>query len=106
MTDGCICGAQGSVNIPIVNSVRKYDPEQKKKVTTKSPNDDFIKQVRFARCMAARSDVCAPIKNAMHAVMGLLAVRCSRLGPDRNGLCLSSNCMKSHLQMERSNTNS
>lgn len=36
---------KGSVNIPIVNSVRKYDPEQGKKVTTKSPNDDFIKQV-------------------------------------------------------------
>lgn len=35
----------GSVNIPIVNSVRKYDPEQKKKVTTKTPNDNFVADV-------------------------------------------------------------
>jgi rhodanese-related sulfurtransferase len=36
---------KGSVNIPIVNSTRKYDPEQKKKVTNKTPNDKFIEQV-------------------------------------------------------------
>ena len=37
---------KGSVNIPIMNATRKYDPEQKKKVTQKSPNEAFADMVK------------------------------------------------------------
>ncbi len=43
-----VCGLlslQISVNVPVVNATRKYDPEQKKKVVKSSPNDNFVKQV-------------------------------------------------------------
>ncbi|KAK9838750.1 hypothetical protein WJX74_002624 [Apatococcus lobatus] len=35
----------GSVNIPVVNSKRKWDPEQNKKVFEKSDNPDFVKTI-------------------------------------------------------------
>ena len=47
----------GSVNVPIVNSVRKYDPEQKKKVTQSSPNDNFVADVRSRRSPPASIDL-------------------------------------------------
>ena len=34
-----------SVNIPIVNASKKWDPEQQKKVVKKEDNPDFVKQV-------------------------------------------------------------
>ncbi|KAK9825933.1 hypothetical protein WJX81_008674 [Elliptochloris bilobata] len=37
---------KNSVNIPIVNATRKYDPEQKKKVVKKEPNDAFADMVK------------------------------------------------------------
>ena len=37
---------KGSVNISIMNATRKYDPEQKKKVTQKSPNEAFADMVK------------------------------------------------------------
>lgn len=38
---------KGSVNVPMANSVRKYDPEQRKKVVQNlGKNEDFIKEVR------------------------------------------------------------
>lgn len=37
---------RGCVNIPIVNSVRKYNAEQGKKVSTTSTNDNFIADVK------------------------------------------------------------
>ena len=36
---------KGSVNIPMVNLKRVYDPEQKKKVMQKEENDTFIDKV-------------------------------------------------------------
>ncbi len=36
---------KGSVNIPIMNSKKVYDPEQKKKVVQKEENPNFIEQV-------------------------------------------------------------
>ena len=37
---------KGSVNIPVMNATRKYDPEQKKKVVTKTPNEGFVDAVK------------------------------------------------------------
>ena len=37
---------KGSVNIPIMHATRKYDPEQKKKVVQKTPNDAFADMVK------------------------------------------------------------
>ena len=39
---------KGSVNIPIVNAKRVWDPEQKKKVVKKEDNDKFTEQARLA----------------------------------------------------------
>mmetsp|Transcript_948 Transcript_948/g.2896 ORF Transcript_948/g.2896 Transcript_948/m.2896 type:complete len:272 (-) Transcript_948:843-1658(-) len=37
---------KGSVNVPMANSVRKYDPEQRKKVVQNlGKNEDFIKEI-------------------------------------------------------------
>ena len=41
---------KGSVNIPIVNAKRVWDPEQKKKVIKKEDNDKFAEQVELAQC--------------------------------------------------------
>lgn len=41
---------KGSVNIPIVNAKRVWDPEQKKKVIKKEDNDKFAEQVGLAQC--------------------------------------------------------
>lgn len=39
---------QGSVNIPIMVSTRKYDPESKKKVVVKKEKvEDFVQQARI-----------------------------------------------------------
>jgi hypothetical protein len=52
---------QGSVNIPLYVSTRKYDPESKKKrVVRKDKVEDWIKQVRLLR----RSD--AGVYNCFH----------------------------------------
>lgn len=37
---------KNSVNIPIMHATRKYDPEQKKKVVQKSPNEAFADVVK------------------------------------------------------------
>lgn len=37
---------KGSVNIPIMNARRVWDPEQKKKVIEREPNENFSEQVR------------------------------------------------------------
>jgi len=34
-----------SINVPMVNAVKKWDPEQQKKVVKKEDNPDFLKQV-------------------------------------------------------------
>ncbi len=36
---------KGSINVPMVNAVKKWDPEQQKKVVKKQDNPDFLKQV-------------------------------------------------------------
>ena len=39
---------KGSVNVPMANSARKYDPEQRKKVVQNlGKNENFIKEVRY-----------------------------------------------------------
>lgn len=37
---------KGCINVPLFNSVSKYDPEQKKKVVTKSENPNFVNMVK------------------------------------------------------------
>lgn len=37
---------KGCINVPLFNSVSKYDPEQKKKVITKSENPNFVDMVK------------------------------------------------------------
>lgn len=34
-----------SINVPMVNAEKKWDPEQQKKVVKKQDNPDFLKQV-------------------------------------------------------------
>ncbi len=65
---------KNSVNIPIQNATRKYDPEQKKKVVQRTPNDGFVAAVkkRFpdtgAKLLVACSD---GRKYSMDALMAL-----------------------------------
>lgn len=37
---------KGNINVPFVNARWKYDPEQKKKVVEKEPNEKFVEQVK------------------------------------------------------------
>ena len=41
---------KGSVNIPIANAKRVWDPEQKKKVIKKEDNNKFAEQVGLPQC--------------------------------------------------------